>query len=101
MPALYSPDFLVRTEDRVYVVETKAQSSLSDENVLRKKRAALAWCAQINELPEEERDSRTWHYVLLGEQIVKDWEAKSGRPSELLDHARIRDKANTGQQSLL
>ncbi len=101
MPALYSPDFLVRTEDRVYVVETKAQSSLSDENVLRKKRAALAWCAQINELPEEERDSRTWHYVLLGEQIVKDWEAKSGRPSELLDHARIREKANIGQQSLL
>ncbi|MEU3010094.1 DEAD/DEAH box helicase family protein [Nocardia asteroides] len=101
MPALYSPDFLVRTAECVYVVETKAQSSLSDENVLRKKRAAQAWCAQINELPEEERDNRTWHYVLLGEQIVKDWEAKSGRPSELLDHARIRAKANIGQQSLL
>ena len=101
MPALYSPDFLIRTEDRIYVVETKAQSSLSDENVLRKKRAALAWCEQINDLPEEERDSRTWHYVLLGEQIVKDWEAKSGRASELLDHARIREKADTGQQTLM
>ena len=33
MPAQYSPDFLVRTDDDVYVVETKAQSALSDENV--------------------------------------------------------------------
>lgn len=101
MPALYSPDFLVRTEDRIYVVETKAQSSLSDENVLRKKRAASAWCAHINELPDEQRESRTWHYVLLGEQIVRDWESKSGRPSELLDHTRIREKENVGQQSFL
>jgi type III restriction enzyme len=31
MPAQYSPDFLIRTPFTIYVVETKAQSSLSDE----------------------------------------------------------------------
>ena len=33
MPAQYSPDFLVRTSSEVYIVETKAQFALSDENV--------------------------------------------------------------------
>lgn len=50
MPAQYSPDFLVRTDMDVYAVEAKAQSALSDENVQRKQRAALAWCGQINQL---------------------------------------------------
>ena len=50
MPAQYSPDFLVRTADEVYVVETKAQSAMTDENVKRKKRAAVSWVEQINAL---------------------------------------------------
>ncbi len=53
LPAQYSPDFLVRTNDTVYVVETKAQSALSDENVKRKQRAAIFWCEQVNELEPE------------------------------------------------
>lgn len=90
MPARYSPDFLVRTSDRVYVVETKAQSALSDENVQRKQRAAIAWCEQINELEPEQRDDREWHYVILGESSVKEWKGKNARASELLDFARLR-----------
>ena len=42
MPATYSPDFLVRTFEDVYVVETKAQNMVSEENVQRKRRAAIA-----------------------------------------------------------
>ncbi len=90
MPARYSPDFLVRTADRVYVVETKAQSALSDENVQRKQRAAIAWCEQINTLPSEQRDAREWHYVILGEASVKEWQSKNARASELLNFARLR-----------
>ncbi len=70
MPAQYSPDFLVRTDTDVYVVETKAQSALSDENVKRKQRAALAWCEQINSLPGHQRADVAWNYVLLGESIA-------------------------------
>lgn len=97
MPAQYSPDFLIRTPFTVYVVETKAQSALSDENVQRKQKAALAWCEQINELPEGQRDGRDWAYVLLGESIVNEWHKKNATVTDLLDYARLR-KASTSQQ---
>jgi type III restriction enzyme len=90
MPAQYSPDFLVRTAEEVYVVETKAQSAMSDENVKRKQRAAVAWCEQINELNPSQRDNREWHYVLIGESIVREWHSKNERASQLLDYARLR-----------
>jgi len=90
MPAQYSPDFLVRTDADVYVVETKAQSALSDENVRRKQRAALAWCDQINELDSHIRADLSWNYVLLGEAVVHEWHSKNARASELLGYARLR-----------
>ena len=77
MPAQYSPDFLVRIATDVYIVETKAQSNLSDENVHRKQLAAIAWCDQINDLDPELRSDRRWHYVLAGEKSINQW-CKSG-----------------------
>lgn len=97
MPAQYSPDFLIRTPFTIYVVETKAQSALSDENVQRKQKAALAWCEQVNELPEEQRDGREWAYVLLGESIVNEWHKKNASVTDLLGYARLR-KVSTSQQ---
>lgn len=92
-PANYSPDFLIRTEDSIYVVETKAQHDLANENVQRKRRSALAWCEQINSLLPEQRDGREWHYVLLGESAVYEWRDKGARMAELLDYARLREVA--------
>lgn len=101
MPAQYSPDFLVRTQDFIYVVETKAQSALSDENVQRKQKAAVAWCEQINELPPEDRSDREWAYVLLGEAIVKEWKSKNATVSELLEYARLRRVSTAQRERLL
>jgi type III restriction enzyme len=101
MPAEYSPDFLIRTASDIYVAETKAQSALSDENVLRKQRAAIAWCDQINALSPDLRDGRTWHYVLLGESAVKEWRSKNARVSELLDFARLRRTLTPTQGTML
>ncbi len=101
MPAQYSPDFLIRTADSVYVVETKAQSALSDENVRRKQKAAVAWCDQINELPEEERDGRQWAYVLLGESAVIEWQQKNATVIDLLEYAKLRRVTTAGQDRLL
>ncbi|MFC6355078.1 DEAD/DEAH box helicase family protein [Luethyella okanaganae] len=89
MPAQYSPDFLVRTRHEIFVVETKAQSALSDENVARKKRSALAWVDQLNDLAPEQRGDREWNYVLLGETAVRSWHDKGARVSELLYNARL------------
>ena len=101
MPARYSPDFLVRTTDTVYLVETKAQSALSDENVQRKQRTAVNWCEQINSLSPELRDDRAWYYVLLGERTAREWKTKGARVSELLEFARLRRVDGETQASLL
>ena len=59
MPAHYSPDFIVRTKDDVYIVETKAQSAVSDETVQRKQRAALSWIDQLKRT-RLRRSRRAW-----------------------------------------
>lgn len=90
LPAFYSPDFLVRTVDRVFLVETKAEGQLSNPNVQRKLKAAQAWCERINVLPEALRSGATWHYALVGERLFDEWRAQGASLAELLDFARIR-----------
>jgi type III restriction enzyme len=102
LPAFYSPDFLVRTVDAIYLVETKAQQQTIHPNVQRKRKAALAWCERINGLSAELRGSAPWHYVLLAEDVVVEWQAKGARLAELLDYARLRPLASvTLQQPLI
>lgn len=101
MPARYSPDFILRTEEAVYIVETKAQSALTDENVQRKQGAAISWVDQINDLDPDLRSEREWHYVLLGEQTVKEWRSKKARASDLLEFARLRHADHPVQERLL
>ena len=101
LPAFYSPDFLVRTADAVYLVETKAQAQAIHPNVQRKLKAALAWCERINGLTQEQRGSAPWHYVLLAENVVYEWQAKGARLAELLHYARLRPLADASLQSSL
>lgn len=101
LPAFYSPDFLVRTEEKVFLVETKAEAQLSAPNVQRKLKAAQAWCERINVLQPEARNNRNWHYVLLGERIFADWRAKGVAMADLLVFARIRPLAGAAAQGSL
>lgn len=101
LPAFYSPDFLVRTADAVYLAETKAQQQTAHPNVQRKRKAALAWCERINALTPEQRGGPPWHYVLLAENVVYEWQAKGARLAELLDYARLRPLANASLQTSL
>ena len=102
MPATYSPDFLVRTLDDIFIVETKAQTVVSDENVQRKRRAAIAWCEQINTLAPDQRDDRTWNYVILGENNVNEWHSRGATVADLLEYARLRPKnEETSQRRLI
>lgn len=90
LPAFYCPDFLVRCEDKTYLVETKAQGQVNTPNVKRKRKAAVAWCDKINALDDPDRGSSTWSYVLLGEDVFYDWRDKGASIAELLDYARLR-----------
>ena len=42
----------------------------------RKLKAALAWCERINALTPEQRGGPPWHYVLLAENVVYEWQAR-------------------------
>jgi type III restriction enzyme len=101
LPAFYSPDFLVRTQGAVFLVETKAQDQTIHPNVIRKQKSALGWCDRINALTPAQRQSPPWHYVLLGEQAVKEWKDKNAHLTDLLAYARLRPMEGAlGQGSL-
>jgi len=101
LPAFYSPDFLVRTAGAVYLVETKGQEQTIHPNVQRKLKAALAWCERINNLTEDQRGGPPWHYVLLGEAAVYEWQGKGARLAELLDYGRLRPLGEASLQQRL
>ena len=101
LPAFYSPDFLVRTADAIYLVETKAQQQTIHPNVQRKLKAAVGWCDRINALEPEHRNGLPWHYVLLAESVVHAWQAKGAHLAELLCFARLRPLANASLQERL
>jgi type III restriction enzyme len=67
-PAWHAPDFLVRTEQAIYFVETTSRPPVAPRDVERRLKAALAWCARINRLPPHLRHGRTWHWAVLGDQ---------------------------------
>jgi type III restriction enzyme len=90
LPAFYCPDFLVRTGEAIYLVETKAQKDVNQPDVQRKLKAAQTWCERINALPAEHRQALPWHYVLLGEALFHDWRSKGGGLAELLKFAKVR-----------
>lgn len=101
LPAFYSPDFLVRTAEAIYLVETKAQAQTSHPNVQRKLKAAHAWCERINALPPELRSDLPWHYALVGEGLFYDWRSKGARLNELLAFARVRPQTGELAQAKL
>ena len=105
LAAFYSPDFLIRTHagtaSAIYLVETKAQAQTIHPNVQRKLKAAVAWCERINQLAPEHRGGLPWHYVLLAEDAVYEWQGKGARLAELLDFARLRPLASASLQERL
>jgi type III restriction enzyme len=101
LPAFYCPDFLVRTGEAIYLVETKAQKDVNHPDVQRKLKAAQTWCERISALPAEHRQGLPWHYVLLGEAIFHDWHGNGGSLAELLQFARVRPAAVAEQQGSL
>ena len=101
LPAFYSPDFLVRTASAVYLVETKGQDQTIHPNVQRKLKAALAWCERINGLTQGQRGGPPWHYVLLAENVLYEWQSSGAHLAELLDYARLRPLASASLQTSL
>jgi type III restriction enzyme len=66
----YYPDFIVKTKDKMYLVETKGDRDMSSPVVARKARAAIGWCEAASGIqpPAEFNQPQEWEYVLLSEK---------------------------------
>ena len=65
----YEPDFIVETEDIIYMVETKKAKDVNEADVLSKKEAAEEFCKYASEY-NSKHDGKTWKYVLLPHDSV-------------------------------
>lgn len=70
----YYPDFIVKTKDRIYLIETKADRDMRTAVVGRKARAAMGWCeaASRTRPPKEFDQPHEWEYVLLSEKTYEN-----------------------------
>ncbi len=60
----YEPDFIVETEDGIYMIEPKASGNMLDIDVLAKKEAALKYCKYASEFTAE-NGGKPWRYLLI------------------------------------
>lgn len=61
----YEPDFVVETSDRIYMVETKAEDEMNDEDVLAKKEAAIEYCTIVSRTT-----TKPWQYILIPHNAI-------------------------------
>lgn len=87
--ANYYPDFMVKIEDKIYLVETKAEKDLNDQNVRSKRLATIDWVNKINELNPEDRMNCNWGYVLLGENTFYGMGDRGAETEEILEYAKL------------
>lgn len=69
----YEVDFIVKTQDNIHLVETKADKDINNPNVAVKVQAATAWCEQASLVAPSEGMSQPqgWEYLILSESLYK------------------------------
>lgn len=96
MLAVYHPDFIVRTHDYVYVVETKGNDKINDKNVRLKQKATLQWLKRINALDSESRMNRQWQYLLLGENTYYSLASGGANLQDIAQRCKVSLSEVTG-----
>ena len=66
----YEPDFVVETENEIFMVETKAQKDLKDADVLEKAKAATVYC-EATSTWNADHAGKPWHYALVSHDEVR------------------------------
>jgi type III restriction enzyme len=87
--AHYYPDFMVKIDKKVYLVETKSDRDLNNQNVKSKRLAAIDWVEKVNELNPKERMDSIWSYVLLGEKTFGSMKEQGATTEEILEYAKL------------
>ena len=95
--SLYSPDFIVKTGKKLYIIETKADKDITDSNVVQKQLATLDWVRRINSLKQGDRMDREWAYVLLGENHFYSLKENNASIEEICELALVKKSTAEGK----
>ena len=60
----YEPDFVVESNNNIYLVEVKADNQLDDPVVLSKKERALTYCNLVSSWAKE-TNHKEWKYIII------------------------------------
>lgn len=60
----YEPDFVVETEDTIYLVEVKAEKDMNDPNVIAKKKRGILYCETVTHWSEA-NSYKPWKYLFI------------------------------------
>lgn len=66
----YEPDFIVETEERIYMVETKAARDVDTEEVRAKAKAAQEYCRAVTEW-NADHNGKPWEYDVISHDDVR------------------------------
>ena len=88
--ARYYPDFIVKTKENVFIVETKGKDRMDNENTQNKLKSAYYFVEKINKFNPEDRDNRTWYYTLLSDQDFYNLIAKNTPIDDMLKLNRTK-----------
>lgn len=64
----YTPDFLIETKDKKYMVEIKAANEVQNPEVIAKAQEAKKWCKYASEI---DPDEKTWNYCLVKDSNIQ------------------------------
>ncbi|MEW8266054.1 MAG: DEAD/DEAH box helicase family protein [Candidatus Thiodiazotropha sp.] len=67
----YVPDFVVETDDEIYMVETKARADIKDDEVQAKADAAKNWCEYASDYARES-SGKPWMYLLIPHDEINE-----------------------------
>jgi type III restriction enzyme len=65
----YVPDFVVETEDEIYMIEIKAENEMDDADVQEKAQAGKKFCETASNF-NKENAGKVWRYVLLPHSAI-------------------------------
>ncbi len=85
----YYPDFILKFNDTIFLVETKAQKDVDEYNVKQKQKGALDWCEKINQLNPECRMFAKWNYSILDDNTFYAMSTQGASTMEMLNYCKI------------
>jgi len=87
--AAYFPDFIIKVDGKIYMIETKAQNDLDNRNVINKEKSALDWIKKINELPESDIMNCKWNYVIIGDNTFYAMKDNGASVKDILEYSKL------------